>query len=375
MIVNCENRLISSGRGVLVFLLPLMFLTACLPLLSTRGELPPLPTRMAVATVPARPTAPLPATSTPPPTETAVPSPTTTPLATATPSPTPDPYTGYTIADLRARSYGGGALAIEETLEQTGAFTRYQISYPSDGLSIYGFMNVPRVVEGPLPVVLVLHGYVNPADYDTLAYTTPHADALAEAGYLVIHPNYRNYPPSDTGDNEFRAGYAIDVLNLIALIRRQGGRAGPLQAADPSDLSLWGHSMGGGVALRVLVVDEGIRAAVLYGSMSGDEYLNYERIFEWTDGRLGQTVLDLPPQDMERIAPIHHLQKITAAVSIHHGAADSQVPAAWSADLCERLRRQGKTVECYTYPGAPHYFGGAADALFRQRVLDFLERY
>jgi dipeptidyl aminopeptidase/acylaminoacyl peptidase len=208
-----------------------------------------------------------------------------------------------------------------------------------------------------------------------VTYTERYATALAEAGYFVIHPNFRNYPPSDSGDNEFRAGYAIDVLNLIALIRGHGGAPGPLAAADPGDISLWGHSMGGGVALRVLVVDEAIRAAALYGSMSGDEYLNYERIFEWTDGRLGQTILDIPPDDMERIAPIHHLDQITAAVSVHHGAADNQVPAAWSDDLCRRLRQAGKTVECFTYPGAPHYFGGTTDALFQQRVLDFFERY
>lgn len=355
-----------------------MLLTACIPLTTTPQDLV-LPTLMPVAefpqliTAPASPTPMLPPTETAVPTGTAVPVNTAVPTLTATPtiSPTPDPYAGYTIADLRARRYGDGALQIVEVMEERPRFTRYLVSYPSDDLTIYGFMNVPKNSATPLPVVLLLHGYVNPATYNVKAYTTSHADSLADAGYLVIHPNYRNHPPSDTGSNPFRAGFAIDVLNLMALVQKQGGQVGPLQLADPTDINLWGHSMGGGVALRVLVVSPDVRTAVLYGSMSADEYLNYEKIFEWTDGRSGQEELAIPPSDMARIAPINYLADITAAISIHHGTADTQVPFAWSSDLCEQLRALQKGVTCYTYTSQPHYFTGATDDLFRQRVLDF----
>ena len=57
------------------------------------------------------------------------------------------------------------------------------------------------------PVAIVLHGYIDPAEYDTLAYTQRYADALAEAGYFVIHPNFRNYPPSDEGPNPYRNNF------------------------------------------------------------------------------------------------------------------------------------------------------------------------
>ncbi|MCA9958796.1 MAG: alpha/beta fold hydrolase [Anaerolineales bacterium] len=347
-------------------------LTACLPLATAPQDVV-LPTLMPVAAVPEFPTATPDPTATIPPTHTAIPLPTNTPPPTLTPTitPTPDPYAGYTIDDLRARSYGDGTLQIVEVIEELPRFTRYLITYPSDGLTVYGFMNVPKNVDAPLPVVLLLHGYVNPSEYTTKAYTTPHADSLANAGFLVIHPNYRNYPPSDTGENPLRIGFAIDVLNLIALVQKQGGEVGPLQLADPTNINLWGHSMGGGVALRVLVVNQDIRAAVLYGSMSADEYLNHQKIFEWTDGRSGQEELAIPQATMARLAPINYLDDITAAISIHHGTADGQVPFSWSADLCDQLRTRSKSVTCYTYEGQPHYFTGAADELFRQRVLNF----
>jgi uncharacterized protein len=175
------------------------------------------------------------------------------PLPTATPPPTamPNPYDAFTIDALTARDYGGGRLAIEDTLEKNETFTRYLISYPSDDLTIAGYMNAPH--EGDdFPVVIMLHGYIPPDEYETIAYTRRYADDLAKAGFFVIHPNLRNYPPSDSGSNEFRVGMAVDVLNLIAIIREQSqDPLGVLRRADADAIHLWGHSMGGGVALRV----------------------------------------------------------------------------------------------------------------------------
>jgi dipeptidyl aminopeptidase/acylaminoacyl peptidase len=50
-------------------------------------------------------------------------------------------------------------------------------------------------------------------------------------------------------------------LNLIALIKQQGGKPGPLQLADPNAIGLWGHSMGGGVSIRVITVSPDVKAA------------------------------------------------------------------------------------------------------------------
>src|SRR5688572_20377483 len=111
---------------------------------------------------------------------TATPVPNATPTVTPSPTltPTPDPYAGLTIADLTGRTYGAGQIQVEETLDVTEAFTRSLISYPSEGLTLYGFMNTPQG-EGPFPVALVMHGYVAPESYNTIAYTTRYADALA----------------------------------------------------------------------------------------------------------------------------------------------------------------------------------------------------
>lgn len=294
---------------------------------------------------------------------------------------TPDPYAGLTIAALRARSYGGGELQIVETLAESERWLRYLFTYPSDGLTIYGYLTVPR--EGAeFPVVIMLHGYIPPAEYETVTYTRRYAEALAEAGYMVIHPNLRNYPPSDEGADPFRVGMAVDVLNLIAVIWQQSqDPTGYLRRADAENLHLWGHSMGGGVALRVLVVCNAalpevyLRTAVLYGSMSGDEGQNYAQIQQWSGGERGGFELAAGEERLTAVSPITYLADITAAISIHHSDADPLVPLAWAEDLCARLQAWGKPVECFTYHAAPHTFNGANDTLFMERVRWFYDRY
>jgi len=280
---------------------------------------------------------------------------------------------------LTARSYGGGQLAIQEILAVNGYFTRTLITYPSDGLTIYGFMDTPRRISPDsrerIPVIIALHGYIDPDIYNTVDYTTRYADALADAGFLVLHPNLRGYPPSDAGDNRFRVGMAIDVLNLIALVKEQAGKPGLLANVDPAAIGLWGHSMGGGIVTRVITISPDVRAAVLYGAMSGDDKKNYQRVFTYfSSGTRGAEELQAPDEVFQRVSPINYLDRITAAVSIHHGKEDPDVPLTWSIDLCQRLQKLTKPVECFTYPGESHTFHGEGDATFIQRTIDFFNR-
>src|SRR5215207_5698587 len=294
-----------------------------------------------------------------------------TPLPTV--SPTADPYYPWSIDQLRLRTYGGGQIELLEVLMQNLYFTRYLMRYPSDGLNIYGFADIPNDEE-PHPVIIALHGYIDPSIYSTLDYTTHYADAIASAGYIVLHPNLRGYTPSDDGENLFRVGMAIDVLNLIALVQSQSGGADSLRTALPDQIGLWGHSMGGGITTRVLTVTDDVRAAVLYGAMSGDEQKNYEAIRQWSGQTRGLEELNVPVEALNRISPMYFFQNITAAVSMHHGTADGTVPLDWSITTCDQLTSLGKNVQCHYYENMPHTFYGTGDEEFIQNTVQFFSQ-
>ncbi len=290
---------------------------------------------------------------------------------TLTPTATADPYRYLYISTLMEGRYGGGVIQDAGDLSSTGNFTRKLFKYRSDGRDMYGFINIP-FGSGPFPVVIMLHGYVEPDGYSTLDYSTRYADALAKDGYIVVHPNLRGYAPSAGGDNFLGIQDTLDVLNLISLLRSQAGTPGFLQHADAQNMGLWGHSMGGGIVQRVLLVEPDIRAALLYASVSADEALNLAHFDD--DGR-GNKKQSIPQEALKQISPIYFLDQIDTPLSIQHGEADTVVPVDWSRDLCQRLEDLGKDVQCDYYPRQPHTFQNSGDTQLIAHMLDFFDQY
>jgi dienelactone hydrolase len=266
-----------------------------------------------------------------------------------------EPVNPYSLDALAARQYGQGELRVEYPWHNEPEFTRYYITYDSDGLNIHGFVNIPTG-KGPFPVVIALHGYIPADEYETLDYSTRYADAIARKGYIVLHPNLRNYPPSDSpgrvrGDNA--SGYTIDVMNLLAHVREEAGQPDSIfENADLSRMGIWGHSMGGGISLRVISLVPEIKAAVLYAAVTQ----------RYTNESAGYEVIDLESSDAE--------------YSVHHGTADPTVSVSWSYQFCDQLEEMGKPHECFFYEDAPHTFIrlGQDEPVFIKRTIDFYNR-
>ncbi|MCS6993072.1 MAG: alpha/beta fold hydrolase [Anaerolineales bacterium] len=329
---------------------------------------------------PVPPSSPVPPTSAPP---TRTPRPSITPIPPPTHAPTWTPVAAasatpelffyrYTIEALRLRSYGGGKIELVRKTAETPLYNQYVFRYPSDGLTIYGYANLPRG-DGPFSVIIMLHGASNPQAYDIFEQDTEYADLLARRGYIVLHPNYRNFAPSDPGENLFLAGYAIDVLNLIALVQSEAGQTwSNLRTAKPGKIGLWAFSMGGAVAWRVLTVTSAVRAAFLYAPMSGDDAENAKMLVHEPDAA---ATLALPTFALAAASPQNFYRYIEVPVDIHHGTSDSVVPVTWSEQTCTQLKALGKTVNCYFYEAQDHSFTGQAGQKLQTRMNNFFDKY
>ncbi len=315
-----------------------LLLTAC-----TAQPLSPTPTLRSVSVF------------VPLPTETITLTPKATQIILPSATPVLAPYEQYSIDYLRSRLYGGGTLDVAEKLTEHEKFTTYTVRYLSDGLYIYAVMNIPNG-DAIYPVVISVHGYYPPDEYYVLDTDFAIEDRLAEEGYITIHPTLRNYPPSDSGDNLFRVGDTIDILNLIAILKAQSG-SGILEKADSTRIGMGGRSMGGGIALRALTISSDVKAAYLYSPISGDEARNVEFIHSYArrDPQF-KGELDAPSDAVNKMSPQNYYQNITASILISHGESDRIVPVTWTEDTCNLLKQIGVQKRCIYYKGAGHTF-------------------
>jgi dipeptidyl aminopeptidase/acylaminoacyl peptidase len=293
-------------------------------------------------------------------------------VVTLTPSPTPTlaPYEQYTIDYLRKRTYGGGKIEVVQKLSETDLYNAYSIRYPSDGLKIFGYMTVPKGT-GPFPVIVSIHGYAPYGTYDPFNIGIDFGDFFAENQFIVIHPEMRNQPPSDNGDNLLRVGMSIDALNLIALIKVKSDLPGELASANTDRLGLWGTSLGGEIALRVLTISSDIKATVLYSPLSGNEEKNSQQLYAVIRDSQFQLDSQVPLEMFDRISPAKYYYRVTSAVQINHGTADITAPISWAVETCNFLESAGVSVQCIYYKGAGHVFKHDDLGKLTQNALEF----
>ena len=314
------------------------------------------------------------------------------PTATLSPisTPTPTPPQPLMIEVMRKQAYPGGELVIEQTFDPAPNYSRHEVHYDSEGLRIYALLTVPigPKPKSGWPVVVFNHGYIPPDVYRTTERYLAYVDAFARSGYIVLKPDYRGHGRSDGKPSSIMSSpaYTVDVLNAV-------GAVGRLPEADPERIGLWGHSMGGQITLRAMVVSGDIKAGVLWAGMvaSQAELLDWWR-WRWagrptpTPGSNGDTARfgeDLVarygspaenPDFWASISPVTYLADLSGPIQLHHGTADESVPVEYSESLDAAIRDVGGTVELHLYPGDNHNIGGNL-SLALSRSVAFFDRY
>jgi len=166
---------------------------------------------------------------------------------------------------MRARSYPGSALTLTQALPAGSNYRQSIATYLSDGLKINGLLTIPSgaAPTSGWPVIIFNHGFIPPAQYRTTERYVAYVDALARHGYIVFKSDYRGHGSSQ-GQPSSAYGtpdYTVDVLNALATLQQ-------FPEADPNRIGFWGHSMGGHITLRSLVINHDIRAAAIWAGVA-----------------------------------------------------------------------------------------------------------
>ncbi len=290
------------------------------------------------------------------------------------------------IEYMRQQTYPGSDIIIEQTLPAGSNYNQYIASYKSDGLKIYALLTVPKGTKpkNGWPVIIFNHGYIQPAQYRTTERYTAYVDVFARNGYIVFKSDYRGHGNSE-GKAEGGYGsnaYTIDVLNALASLKKY-------KEADPNRIGMWGHSMGGGITLRSMVVSGDIKAGIIWAGVVGSYS---DLIKNWNPRMLSDQARrhlgggwresltkqygtpEENPEFWNSISANSYVKDISGSIQLHHGTADTHVPIEFSETLNKQLKEAGKEVEYFTYDGDDHNITNGFN-LAMQRSVAFFDKH
>jgi dipeptidyl aminopeptidase/acylaminoacyl peptidase len=245
-----------------------------------------------------------------------------------------------------------------------------------DGKEIAGLLYTPRGAKPGTksPAVVWVHG--GPEGQDVFR-SDGWAQYLAQAGYVVLEPNYR-------GSN----GYG-EVFRNLNVEDSNGGEVDDVATgtqylvtrglADPARLAIGGGSHGGTMTAYMVVHYPDLFAAAieLYGVV--DRKLFVERTNPPSAVRWMMKMGGSPaekPEVYRRANVLLQVDKVKTPLLVMHGENDPQVPPANSAFFVKALKDHHKTVFYFTYPGELHGFAQPAHRLDAwEKQLAFLQYY
>ncbi|MBM6404541.1 serine hydrolase [Phycicoccus sp. CSK15P-2] len=247
-----------------------------------------------------------------------------------------------------------------------------------DGTEVQGWLLRDPDREGPLPLLLDVHGGPHNAWNAAADEMHFYHQELVARGWAVLLVNPRG---SDGYGEEFMTGVcggwgtadAADLLEPLDTLVAEG-------VADPGRLAVTGYSYGGFMTCWLTGHDDRFVAAVgggvvsdlvsMVGTCATDPCSSAEE--------LGGTPWD-QPERFAAMSPVTAVGQVRTPTLLLHGANDRTCPVGQAQQWQTALRTRGVPTELVLYPGAAHAFvllGRPSHRLdYSRRVVDWVERH
>eukprot|EP00927_Polykrikos_kofoidii_P077581 TRINITY_DN74513_c0_g1_i1.p1 TRINITY_DN74513_c0_g1~~TRINITY_DN74513_c0_g1_i1.p1 ORF type:complete len:705 (+),score=86.45 TRINITY_DN74513_c0_g1_i1:57-2171(+) len=237
-----------------------------------------------------------------------------------------------------------------------------------DGEDVLCYISRPDDADGPVPLVLWIHG--GPMARDSWGFD-PQVQLLCSRGMGVLQVNYRS--STGFGKRFMRLPYGkLDTVRQdVADVTRWAVQAG---IADPAKIAIGGGSWGGYLALRGMTADSELYACGLalvpvssIGAAGGVAFRGDPLIKMYWNEMYGPEVAK-NKKAAEAISPLFHADRINKPLMVVTCLKDPRVKPEQGAKIVEALKK--REVPCYfvTYSDEGH-------GLRKERnLLDFWSR-
>lgn len=234
-----------------------------------------------------------------------------------------------------------------------------------DGLEIEGILvQPPGHTDGPLPLVVVIHG--GPVGAHGFGFLRPTELALANAGYALLLPNPRGSAGRGQAfaqgvRHDMGGAELTDTLAGIEHLRTAG-------SIDGDRVGITGFSHGGFISAWAPTQTDVFRAAVPRGCVANwISFHNTSNIGRWDELFLGSDPYDPTGHHFTR-SPVVHSRGCKTPTLVMHGELDLSAPVGQARELYQALVDVGCETELVIYPRAGHGWQE------REQLLDSCER-
>ena len=290
----------------------------------------------------------------------------------------------YYLVDRASRRYDLLAAGVAPDLASTFAPVKPVTLASRDGLTLHGYLTLPRNVEPRrLPMVLLVHGgpwmrtgWGNPMGSEDAAP----AQFLANRGYAVLQVNFRGSTGYGRGFlsaamGEFAGKMQDDLLDAVRWAVDGG-------IADSDRVAVMGYSYGGYAALVGLTMTPKVFACGV--SLGGptdlaaliESFPPYWTVdlSMWHD-YVGDPKIAEDREQMTRKSPLAHAQDAQRPLLIMHGAKDVRVRIDQAERMVQALKRAGKPVDYLAIEDGGHGMGWWVHRLaVLRKTENFLQR-
>jgi dipeptidyl aminopeptidase/acylaminoacyl peptidase len=262
-------------------------------------------------------------------------------------------------------------------LENLPLASMQPISYAArDGLTIHGYLSLPKGTQAPYPTVLLVHG--GPWARDIWGFS-PSVQWLANRGYAVLQLNFRGstgYGKAflNAGNRQWGAAMHDDLIDGVNWLIDRG-------IADPQKIGIMGGSYGGYATLAGLTFTPDVFACgvdivgpsnIVTLMESIPPY--WKPLMAMFQHRVGN--LETEREFLEKRSPLFYVDKITKPLLIGQGANDPRVKQAESEQIVAAMRQAGKPVEYALYTDEGHGFARPENRLHFYAVAEeFFAKY